>query len=175
MSQSDESVLSGQDRAFIAVNQLGNTLAIYRVRPSYIRFLYRIGWLMIIMSIFILVMSSVWTAQGFQEFQFSILFISFLAGLTGLLGGIGCLRSMVPQTHQDHIIICERGLLRVVGTKCTDAVRWTEVKTVEKEFFNQIFSIVYATSTFPGVKTLSISSLYQNFDEIIIQVKQNIA
>ncbi|HEU5230537.1 MAG TPA: hypothetical protein VFU49_22135 [Ktedonobacteraceae bacterium] len=175
MSQSDESVLSSQDRAFIAVKQFGNTLAIYRVRPGYIRFLYRISWLMIIMSIFILIMGSVWTARGFQEFQFSILFISFLTGLTGLLVGIYCLRSMVPQTRQDHIIVCEQGLLRVVGTKCTDAVRWTEVKTVEKEFFNQIFSIVYAASTFSGMKTLSISSLYHKFDEIIVRVKENIA
>ncbi len=169
MSQSAESKLSNEDHLLIETNQLGSALAVYRLQPGYIRFLHWISWLLVIMGIVILTLMGIWFTKGLQ---FNVLLSSLLAGVCGLLGGGICLRIVVPQAQQEHIIVCEQGLLRTIGGKYVEIVRWTEVRAIEKEFFNRMFSIIYATYAPPWMKTLHISLLYQNFDELITLLKQ---
>ncbi len=172
MSQLPEDTLSNADRLLIAANQLGSVLAVYKLRPSYIRFLRRVIQLIIIISVFILIMSSIWATHGFQEFQFGVLFSSFLAGLFGLCGGTIVLRSVVSREQQEHVIICERGLLQVNGGGNAEIVHWKEIQAIEKSSFNRGISIVYTVSVLPGIKILQISNFYQDIDEMISLINQ---
>lgn len=172
MAELTESNLSSGDRLLIMTNELGSALAVYKLQPSYIRFLRWISWLIATMGVFILIMSFIWFIQGFQGFQFGAFFTSFLAGLLGVLGGIICLRVVVLQAQQEHVIVCERGLLRSVGSRHVEVVHWTEIQAIEKGGFNREFSITYTTYTRPWMKVLHVSSFYQDIDGLITLIKQ---
>jgi hypothetical protein len=174
MSQLPESNLSDEDKLLVVANNLGSPLAVYRLRPGYIRFLYRMSWLIILIGMGILATSIIWFFHGLREFQFTLFLSSLLAGLLGLSGGIICLRVVALQAQQEHTIVCERGLLRIVGSTCIDVVHWMEVRSIEKGLFNQLISIIYNIPAFPGVKSLHISSFYQDFDMLIVLIRQHL-
>lgn len=172
MSKSAEGKLSGEDHILITANQLGDVFAVYRLQPDYIRLLQRMGWLLVTIGGVILVISIIWFIRGLEEFQLGIFFSSLLAGSLGLFTGMVCLPIVTSHAQQEHVIICEQGLLRRVGSKHVEVVRWKEIQAVEKKLFD--FSIAYALHTHPWIKVLHISGFYQNVDEIIDLVNKRI-
>lgn len=168
MSQPIEGLLSEEDQQLVNLNELGSVLGIYKLQPGYIRFLY---WSSLLLASSGAILAIAVAVEFIHGLNWIDLFPALLGAACGLLGG-GARIIVVSQEKQDHIIICEQGMLHVTGSRYLEIIRWVEVLTISKKLSNRIISIAYTTSRFPYVKVISISCFYQNFDQLIELITQ---
>ena len=170
MSEPIEGLLSEEDQRLVELNELGSILAIHRLQPSYIHFLYWSGLLLIAISGAILAIAA--AVRFIYSLGLMYLLPALLGAASGLLGGVACIRIVIPQEKQEHIIVCEQGMLHIIGDRYVEIIRWAEVQSIDKKFLDRIISITYTTPRLPYIKVVSISCFYQDFDHLIGLIKQ---
>lgn len=112
MAQPIEDQLADEDYQLITANGLGPPLAVYKIKPFYLSFLFATGVCLLVMGLTIggLVLSG---DKGGDKGSFASFAMYMGLSLVGFLAGIYVLRVERPRVQKYRIIVCEQGLLQM--------------------------------------------------------------
>lgn len=172
MQQNSANTFSEGDYHLLEVHQLGEPLAIYRIKPGYIRLMRSMGQVMVLLAGILLVIGVIIFGLAGWHFTMSTTYpISFISlGLTSLIMGFAFLYIAVPQDQSERVIVCEQGLFYSKKTIKTERVLymyWNDIVAIGKGF---LFLEYFLRNREGQVLTLTIA--YQNFDELLAQIRQ---
>jgi hypothetical protein len=171
MEHSLQTQLSDEDAQLIKLNQLGNLLDIYRMKPGYISFLYGGGLCFIVVGVVMLIFIITRIAIGFPNTDPNAYLEAvplIILSLGVLLCGLIALGIALPEARSERVLLCEHGLLQVkkhLRSTHVEVVRWNDIQAIKRD----VFRSYYIVQQGKGALTLT---LYQKVDELVELIKQ---
>jgi len=167
MAQPIEEQLSDEDYQLINANGLGPPLAVYKMKPIYLSFLFAMGICFLILGLTIggLVLSG---DQGGDKGSFASFVMYMGLSLVGFLTGIYVLLIELPRVQMQHIIVCEQGLLQMKELsrdRKMKVVYWRDVLTIRR------LNAGYYIRQRDG-EVFTFDMLYQHVKELVAHIKQ---
>jgi hypothetical protein len=171
MSQPIEHQLSDEDSQLIEVNHLGNPLNVYRLKPIYPHIIRGLGLFLVIIGCVPLVIVITIIFLGLYKEQPDGIFNLAMAVVSSgfsILMGLFILCVEVPCIRNQHLIICEQGLLEVRNrgwSKKFKALHWQNILDVRKLIGK--YSIIYQDNA-----VFNIDNMYQNIGAIVELIRE---
>lgn len=175
MITTTEDQFSDEDARLSEANQLGIPQRVYRLKPGYIRFLRITGLLIFSVGVVTLGFSIYLALSSGTDLWSSSLFPTVLGSLYALFHGGVFYGIMARRAWSMRVIICEHGLLQVrkmVRRNSIEVMRWNDILTVKKAFLSRDYFIIYQDDKRQLPATLTLSSSYQHFDELMAVIRQ---
>jgi|SRR5579884_3553430 len=173
MSEVIANELSQEDHQLIETYQMGKPLAVFWLKPSYLRFFRRVGMAFLICGSIVLVVvfafafheassaGSLWNAL-LSSYQIPPL----LGGIYSLLRALICFYFKIPLAQSTHLVLCKQGLLQI-DRRHVDAVDWKDVLSVQQEWIGRSYFIRSRDG-----KVFRLSAEYQDFEEVMTFIAQ---
>ena len=171
MSQSIEYQLVEEDYQLIESNHLGNPLSVYRLKTIYARFMCVLGLLLLSIGCIPPAITIMIVLLGlYKEQPDGIFYLVMLISLSGFsfLVGLFILRIELPRIRNQHLIVCEQGIIefRKRGwSKNVKALRWQDILDIRK--FIDGYSIRCKDN---GV--FDLDNMYQNIGILVELIRQ---
>lgn len=170
MSITTENLLSNEDYLLVEANTLGAPLNVYKLKPSYIRFIRRVGLFIFWFGVIVLVFAILSFLRGRPDDLLTFFVMALLPGLYAILQGGMFYRIEVNRARRMHIVICEQGLLYVslkVKRDLVEVIRWKDVQEVKKEFIGKSYYLSRR-----GGMPITLSGSFENLDELIATIRE---
>ena len=171
MSQPIERQLSEEDYQLLEANHLGHPLSIYRLRVDYIRIIRGLGLLLLVIGcVPPMIMITIVFLGLHKEQPDSVFYLFILIVLSSFifLMGLFILCVEVPRIRNQHLIICEQGLVEVRKrgwSKQVKMIFWQDIVAIRK-VINE-YSISYQVNNI-----LILDTMYQSINTLIEMIRQ---
>ncbi len=172
MEHSLQTQLSDEDAQLIKLNQLGSLLAIYRLKPGYISFLYGGGLCFIVVGVVMLIVIITRIAVGFPSTDPNAYLEAvplIVASLGVLVSGLVTLGVALPEARSERVLACEHGLLQVkkrLRSTHVEAAHWNAIRAIKRDVFRSYYILQR------GGAALTFT-LYQRVDELVNLIRQH--
>ncbi len=172
MEHSLQTQLSDEDAQLIKLNQLGSLLAIYRLKPGSISFLYGGGLCLIVVGVVMLIVIITRIAVGFPSTNPNAYLEAvplIVASLGALVSGLVTLGVALPEVRSERVLACEHGLLQVKKRLRSTQVKvahWNDIRAIKRDVFRSYYILQR------GGAALTFT-LYQRVDELVNLIRQH--
>ena len=169
---SRQTQLSDEDAQLIKLNQLGSLLAIYRLKPGCISFLYGGGLCFIVVGVVMLIVIITRIAIGFPSTDPNAYLGAvplMLESLGVLLFGLITLGVALPEARSERVLVCEHGLLQVkkrLRSTHAEAAHWNDIRAIKRDVFRSYYILQR------GGTALTFT-FYQRVDELVNLIRQH--
>ena len=170
MSITMENLLSDEDYLPVDKNMLGAPLGIYALKPSYIRFIRRVGRSIFWFGVIVLLIAIIGFFRGKSDDQFTLFLMTLLPASYAILKGSVFYRIEVNRARRMRVIICEQGLLyvtRKIKRDVVETVCWKDVLEVKKELIGKSYYLEHR-----GGMPITLSSNFQNLDGLVAVIRE---
>lgn len=174
MITTTESQFSDEDIQLIKANQLGTPQRVYRLKSGAIRFQRITGQLIFIVGVVTLGFSIYLALTSGTDLWSGSLFPTVLGSLYALFHGGVFYGIMTRRARSMRVIVCEQGLLQIrkmVRRNNIEVMCWNDILTVKKAFLSRDYFIIYQDDKSPLPTSLTLSSSYQHFDELVTIIR----
>jgi len=166
MAQPIEHQLSDEDYQLITANGLGPPLAVYKIKPFYLSFLFATGVCLLVMGLTIggLVLSG---DQGGDKGSFASFAMYMGLALLSFFVGIFVFRVELPRVQKQHIIVCEQGLLQMEELsrrRKIEVLHWRNILSIRRRYGG--YHVMQR-----GHVIFTLDILYQHVKELVALIK----
>ena len=170
MSITMENLLPDEDYLRIETNMLGAPLSVYKLKPSYIRFIGRIGLFIFLTGVVILALVIFSFFRAGPGDQSGLLITTLLPAFYLILKGGVFYRFDVKRARSERMIVCERGLLHIfrrIRKDQVEVVFWKDVQEVSQAFIGKSHYLTYR-----GGLPITLSGSLENLDELVETIRE---
>src|SRR5579872_5522276 len=164
MVQPLEQQLTDEDYQLINANELGPPLAVYKMKPFYLYFLFAVGVSLLILGL--IISGLVWYGDQVVDKVSFAMYVGL--SLVGFLAGIYVLCVELPRIQRQHIVLCEQGLLQVKEMprgRQLKVVYWRDILTIRR-----LYDGYYIMQR--GGEAFTLDILYWHVKELVQYIKQ---